>query len=57
MVILLYCLLVPIFSRYDPDAVNFAIAKEDPSLQHPSARTSTGATCSCARLSAAASRS
>jgi oligopeptide transport system permease protein len=34
VVILLYCLLVPIFSRYDPDAVNFANAKQDPSLAH-----------------------
>ena len=34
VVILLYCLLVPIFSPYDPDAVNFAIAKQDPSLAH-----------------------
>jgi oligopeptide transport system permease protein len=34
VIILLYCLLVPIFSRYDPDAVNLAIAKEDPSFAH-----------------------
>jgi oligopeptide transport system permease protein len=34
VVILLYCLLVPIFSQYDPDAVNFSLAKEDPSFAH-----------------------
>jgi oligopeptide transport system permease protein len=35
VLVILYCLLVPIFSRYDPDAVNFADANLNPSLAHP----------------------
>ncbi len=33
--ILLYCVIVPIVSPYDPNEINFAIANETPSLQHP----------------------
>src|SRR5215203_5654199 len=35
IVILLYCLIVPIVSPYDPNEINFAIANEPPSLEHP----------------------
>jgi oligopeptide transport system permease protein len=35
VLLLLYCVFVPIFSPYDPDEVNFAIAKENPSWAHP----------------------
>jgi oligopeptide transport system permease protein len=35
VLVLLYCLLVPIFSPYDPDAVSFADANLNPSLAHP----------------------
>jgi oligopeptide transport system permease protein len=34
ILVVLYCLLVPIFSRYDPNEVNFSIANENPSLEH-----------------------
>jgi oligopeptide transport system permease protein len=34
VLILLYCLLVPILSPYDPDAVNYSIAKQNPGLHH-----------------------
>jgi oligopeptide transport system permease protein len=33
--VVLYCLIVPIVSPYDPNEINFAIANETPSLQHP----------------------
>ena len=33
--ILLYCLVWPIISPYDPNAVDFTQAKLDPSLEHP----------------------
>jgi oligopeptide transport system permease protein len=33
--VLLYCIIVPIVSPYDPNEINFAIANEPPSLQHP----------------------
>jgi oligopeptide transport system permease protein len=35
VLVVLYCLLVPFFSPYDPDAVNFADANLNPSLAHP----------------------
>jgi oligopeptide transport system permease protein len=35
LLILAYCIIVPIVSPYDPDAVNFADAYLPPSLQHP----------------------
>ena len=35
VLILLFCLIVPIISPYDPNEVNFAIANEPPSLEHP----------------------
>ena len=35
VVVLLYCLIAPIVSPYDPDAVNYALAQQDPSLEHP----------------------
>ena len=35
ILMLLYCLIVPIISPYDPDAVNFADANLNPSLEHP----------------------
>jgi oligopeptide transport system permease protein len=34
LVILLYCLLAPIISPYDPTFVDYSIAKQDPSLHH-----------------------
>jgi oligopeptide transport system permease protein len=33
--VLLYCLIVPIISPYDPNEINFAIANQTPSLEHP----------------------
>ena len=33
--VVLYCLIVPIVSPYDPNEINFTIANETPSLQHP----------------------
>ena len=35
VVVLLYCLIAPIASPHDPDAVNFALASQTPSLEHP----------------------
>ena len=35
LVVLLYCLIAPIVSPYDPDEVNYALAQQDPSLEHP----------------------
>jgi len=35
VLIVLYCLIVPIISPHDPNEVNFAIANEPPSLEHP----------------------
>ena len=35
MLILLYCLIWPIISPYDGNEVNFAEAKQNPSLEHP----------------------
>jgi oligopeptide transport system permease protein len=35
VLIVLYCLIVPIISPHDPNEVNFAIANETPSLEHP----------------------
>jgi oligopeptide transport system permease protein len=34
LLIILYCLLAPILSPWDPDAVKYPIAKQDPSLSH-----------------------
>ena len=34
ILVVLYCLIVPIISRYDPNAVDFSIANENPSLAH-----------------------
>jgi oligopeptide transport system permease protein len=34
LLIILYCLLAPILSPWDPDAVSYPIAKQDPSLSH-----------------------
>jgi oligopeptide transport system permease protein len=33
--VLLYCLIAPIASPHDPDAVNFALANQNPTLEHP----------------------
>ncbi len=33
--VLLYCLIAPIVSPYDPDAVKFELASQTPSLEHP----------------------
>ena len=35
VVVLLYCLIAPIASPHDPDAVNFALSSQTPSLEHP----------------------
>ena len=35
VIVLLYCLVAPIVSPHDPDAVNYALAQQDPSLEHP----------------------
>ena len=35
VLILLYCLIVPIISPYDPNEVDFSISNEPPSLEHP----------------------
>ena len=35
LVVLLYCAIAPIVSPYDPDKVDFAIASQTPSLDHP----------------------
>ena len=35
ILVVLYCLLVPILSPYDPDAIDYSIAKLNPSLEHP----------------------
>src|SRR5881396_1005114 len=35
VIIVLFCLLVPIFSPYDPNKVNFSDSYLPPSLQHP----------------------
>jgi oligopeptide transport system permease protein len=35
LVVLLYCGIAPIVSPYDPDKVDFAIASQTPSLDHP----------------------
>ena len=35
VLVLLYCLLAPILSPYDPNEVNFADANLNPSLEHP----------------------
>jgi len=35
VVVLLYCLIAPFASPHDPDAINFAIASQTPSLEHP----------------------
>lgn len=35
VLILLYCVIAPIVSPYDPDAVKFELANETPSLEHP----------------------
>jgi oligopeptide transport system permease protein len=35
LVVLLYCLIWPAVSPYDPNAVNFAEARQNPSLDHP----------------------
>ena len=54
--ILLYRIVWPIISPYDPNAVDYSQAKLDPSLEHPSAPTSSAATSSPARRWAAGSR-
>lgn len=35
ILVVLYCLLAPILSPYDPDAIDYSIAKLNPSLEHP----------------------
>ena len=35
VLVLLYCLLAPILSPYDPDKIAFEIASQTPSLEHP----------------------
>ena len=34
VLVVLYCLIIPVISRYDPNAVDFSIANENPSLAH-----------------------
>src|SRR5918996_2457020 len=35
VVVVLYCLVAPIASPYDPNRVDFSIANQTPSLEHP----------------------
>ena len=35
VLVLLYCLIAPILSPHDAEAIDFAIASENPSLEHP----------------------
>jgi oligopeptide transport system permease protein len=35
VVVLLYCLIAPILSPHDPEAIDFAIASQNPTLEHP----------------------
>lgn len=35
VLVLLYCLITPIVSPHDPEAIDFAIANQTPSLEHP----------------------
>ncbi len=35
VVVLLYCLVAPILSPYDPNKINFTIASQTPTLDHP----------------------
>ena len=56
-VAILLCLVWPIISPYDPNAVDYTQAKLDPSLEHRSARTSSAVISSPARRWGAGSRS
>jgi len=35
LLVVLYCIVAPIFSPYDPDKVDFALASQTPSWEHP----------------------
>jgi oligopeptide transport system permease protein len=35
IIVLLYCLIAPILSPHDPDAIDFALANQTPTLEHP----------------------